>query len=405
VSPAQAAAAAAPTAPAHTHRAALGVLSAGHCSVDFCQGAVPAMLPFLVQQRHISYAAAAALVLAQTASSSVVQPIFGRLSDRWAMPWLMPAGVAVAAVGIGAASVAPTYALMWVMVAISGLGIAAYHPEGARYANRASGARRATGMSVFTVGGNLGFALGPLVCAGLLVTFGLAGGWALALPGLAMASVLVGFQPRLARVESQAVGRASGGRPPAAQPRDRWGPFARLTLALFARSVVFYGLNTFIPLFWVEVLGQPKAVGGSALTVMLVAGAAGTLLAGRIADRFSRRLVVACALAAALPLVPCLGLISSPVAATVLLVPMSVALFMPSTVMVVMGQEYLPNRIGTASGVTQGLAISVGGIAAPALGALADQVGLRPMFLLLTVMPLVAMCLVLTLPREAPSRA
>jgi len=69
----------------------LGLLAAGHFSADICQAAVPAMLPFSVTERHLSYAAAAGLVFAQTISSSVVQPLFGHLSDRRPMPWIMPA--------------------------------------------------------------------------------------------------------------------------------------------------------------------------------------------------------------------------------------------------------------------------------------------------------------------------
>ncbi|HSR26471.1 MAG TPA: MFS transporter, partial [Candidatus Eisenbacteria bacterium] len=90
-------------------RLTLGLLSAGHFSVDFSQGAIPAMLPFLVAERHLSYAAAAGLVLAQTISSSVLQPLFGRLTDRWPAPWLLPGGVAVAGIGVGAAALLPTY--------------------------------------------------------------------------------------------------------------------------------------------------------------------------------------------------------------------------------------------------------------------------------------------------------
>src|SRR5437763_5593734 len=135
-------------------RPMLALLSAGHFSVDLSQGAVPAMLPFFVHDRHLSYAAAAGLVLAQTISSSVLQPLFGQLTDRRPAPWLLPAGVALAGVGLGAAALMPTYGLIWFAVAVSGVGVAAYHPEGARYASYASGGRRATGMSILSVGGN-----------------------------------------------------------------------------------------------------------------------------------------------------------------------------------------------------------------------------------------------------------
>ncbi|MBO0689411.1 MAG: MFS transporter [Candidatus Dormibacteraeota bacterium] len=395
------------TAVPRIRRAPLALLSAGHCCADYCQGAVPAALPFLVQQRHLSYTVAFALVLAQTVASSVVQPVFGSLSDRWRMAWLMPAGLALAGLGLGASLLAPTYPLTWLAVGVSGLGIAAFHPEGARYANRASGERRATGMSIFSVGGNLGFALGPFVATPVLLVLGLDGGWLLAVPGVAIAVALVVALPL---VTGTAPSGAPSGAPsspapaeptrPATRTRDRWGAFGRLTGALVCRSIVFYGLNTALPLFFIHVLGASKALGGSALTLFLLCGAGGALVAGRLADRFPRRLVVLYAFVASLPLGLGLAFAGSPLGAFALLVPLGMALFMPSSVMVVLGQEYLPNRIGTASGVTLGLAISIGGLATPALGAIGDHFGLRTLLVVLAGLIVVAILFALTLPRD-----
>src|SRR5258708_3722558 len=180
-------------------RVTLGLLSAGHFSVDPSRGAVPAMLPFFSRERHRSYAAAAGLVLPQTVSSSVLQALFGQLTDRRPAPWLLPAGVAVAGLGLGAAALAPTYGLIWLAIAVSGVGIAAFHPEGARYANYASGARRATGMSIFSVGGNGGFAAGPVLATPLLLLLGLRGGWAI---GLVPVAVALALALSLRRIES-----------------------------------------------------------------------------------------------------------------------------------------------------------------------------------------------------------
>jgi MFS transporter, FSR family, fosmidomycin resistance protein len=382
-------------------RLTLGLLSAGHFSVDLTQGAVPALLPFFVAERHLSYAAAAGLVLAQTISSSVLQPLFGQLTDRWPAPWLLPAGVAMAGVGLGAAALLPTYGLIWMAVAASGVGVAAYHPEGARYASYASGSRRATGMSFFAVGGNAGFAAGPVLATPVLLLLGLRGGWVIgALPvALALALAL-----GLGRIEA---GRAAAA--PAAAVRggraaDQWGPFVRLTGVLLARSILFYGLNTFIPLYWIAVFHQPPAAAGAALATLLVLGAAGTLLGGRLADRFSRRSVVVVAVALTAPLVALLVAMPSPLAANATLVPLALVLYVPSSIIVVMGQEYLPGRVGAASGVTLGLAVSVGGVLTPALGFVADHAGLRTALALLVLVPLAATPLAFSLPRP-PRRA
>jgi MFS transporter, FSR family, fosmidomycin resistance protein len=377
-------------------RLALGLLSAGHFGVDLSQGAVPAMLPFFVRERHLSYAAAAGLVLAQTISSSVLQPFFGELTDRRPASWLMPAGVAVAGAGLMAAALLPTYGLIWLAIAVSGIGVAAYHPEGARYTNYASGDRRGTGMSFFSVGGNAGFAAAPVLATPTLLLLGLHGGWLIGVLPLVVAVALAVQLPRFAAHGAAATSSVAA---TATDRVSRWGPFARLTGVLLARSVLFYGLNTFIPLYWIGVLHQSPAGGGAALATLLVAGAGGTLLGGRLADRFRRRTVVIVAMALTAPLLLLLLVAQGALVANVVLVPLALAMYVPSSILVVLGQEYLPARVGTASGVTLGLAVSVGGLVTPAVGFVADRTDLHTAMLLLIAVPVLATALAVSLPK------
>jgi MFS transporter, FSR family, fosmidomycin resistance protein len=124
-------------------RSAMARLSLGHLAVDFTSGAVPTLLPFFAAKFDLSYTATAALMLAALVSSSLVQPLFGLWSDRRGAIWLLPVGVSVAGLGIAGSSVAPSYALVALLVFVAGVGIAAYHPEGAKFASFASGRRRA----------------------------------------------------------------------------------------------------------------------------------------------------------------------------------------------------------------------------------------------------------------------
>ena len=189
------------------------MLAAGHMCVDFCQGAVPALLPFLIRDRGYSYAAVAALVLASSIGSSLIQPLFGLRSDRTSAPWLMPVGVLVGAIGIGLAGIAPSYSLTFAAVLVSGIGVAAFHPEGARYANHVSGARRATGMSYFSLGGNAGFALGPALVTPLVLLFGLPGTVFAALLPAAVAAWLLRELPRIRGFRPVLSGRRSPASP------------------------------------------------------------------------------------------------------------------------------------------------------------------------------------------------
>ena len=384
--------------PSGIDRRGIGVLSAGHACVDMCQGAVPALLPFLVAQRGYSYGAASALVLAATVASSIVQPLFGLASDRRSLPWLMPAGLLLAGAGLAAAGLVHPYGLTFAAITVSGLGVAAYHPEASRYANYVSGRRHATGMSLFSVGGNAGFALGPLLVTPLLLLAGPPGTAGLLIP-LTLAAFL--FVRELGRLHGFRPAASGGSRDPAAP--DRWGPFARLGLAVSLRSVVYFGLLTFVPLYYVATLHTSKATGNLALTAMLVAGAVGTLVGGRLADRIGTRPIFVASLATLTPLIA-LFLAVGPAPGVVVLAAIGGLTIATFSVTVVMGQRLLPGRVGVASGVTLGLSIGVGGIAASALGAVADRWGLNTALDVVMLAPLPALALALTLPRVGADR-
>jgi FSR family fosmidomycin resistance protein-like MFS transporter len=375
---------------AELDKRAMAALSAGHCATDFAGGALPALLPFFVDRFGLSYTLAASLILASAASSSLIQPLFGAWSDRRGALWLLPTGVAIAGIGIALAAAASSYWLVLLLVVVSGLGVAAYHPEGSKFAAYASGRRRASGMSLFSIGGNLGYALGPTVTTPLVVALGLTGGLLLALPCLAVAAALLVAMPFLASfVPGPQTARAETG-------EDRPGALALLLGVIAFRSAAWFGLITFVPL-WEVSLGHSKAYGSHLLSLMLLAGALGTLAAGPLADRIGRRPVVIASMAAVGPLAAVYVAVGGAVGALALAL-VGVCVIGTFGVTMVMSQEYLPGRIGMASGLSIGLSIGLGGIAAVALGAVADTVDLKaamyvaaasavPGFVLATLLP------------------
>jgi FSR family fosmidomycin resistance protein-like MFS transporter len=378
-------------------RRALAVLGAGHLCVDLCQGAVPAMLPFLAAERGYSYAALGALVLFSTIGSSIVQPLFGLLSDRIARPWLMPAGLALAGIGIALAGPAPSYGLTALAVVVSGLGVAAFHPEGAKFAGMASRERKGRGMSLFSVGGNAGFALGPLLTTPLVLLFGLSGTVALVLFPLAAAVVTTRELGRLRWLEQA--------QPPALATAgdDDWGAFGRLGGLIALRSGVYFGLQAFMPAYFVAELSSSEATGNAALAIMLAAGAVGTLVGGGLVDRWGARAVLVGTQLLLLPLLVVLPLVSA-APATVVLGLVGFVTIASFSVTIVLGQAYLPTRVGLASGITLGLAIGLGGVAATALGLIADSAGLHAVLWTIAALPVPAAALALSLPTVPPAR-
>lgn len=382
---------------AEIDKRAMAALAAGHLATDFANGALPALLPFLVDRFDLSYTLAATLMLASAVSSSVVQPLFGLWSDRRGAIWLLPAGVAVAGVGIALAADAPSYWLVLVLVTVSGLGIAAFHPEGSKFAAYVSGRRRASGMSAFSVGGNIGFALGPIVATPLVLWFGLRGGWLLALPCLAIAAALVAAMPYLQSfVPETRASRSEAG-------VDRRGALGLLLGVIGFRSFAWFGLVTFVPL-WEVSQGRSEAYGNRLLALMLLAGGIGTIAAGPAADRFGRRPVLVASLVATAPLIVVFVAVGGWLGA-IALACIGACVIGTFGVTMVMSQEYLPRHIGMASGLSIGLSIGLGGVAAVCLGAVADAVDLRTALYLCAAAPVAGLLLALRLPpTDARSR-
>jgi len=275
------------------------------------------------------------------------------------------------------------------------LGIAAFHPESARFVNHVSGSEKAQGMSFFSVGGNAGFALGPVVTTPPVLLFGLPGTLLLVAPAAIAAAVLFRETPRMlgfARAGRARSSRSGGGiRSLVAFCR----PDRRCGVSLLRLS----GPRRLRGGLLRAVLGSSPALGNTALAVMLFGGAAGTLLAGSLADRFGHRVVVAATMAALPPLI--LGfMFSGAYSGMVLLALVGAAAMGTTGVAVVMGQEYLPHRMGLAAGVTMGLSLGLGGLGPPLLGLLADANGLEAAMLATAALPVAGLLLALALPRE-----
>ena len=378
---------------------AVWLLSAGHAVDDLYQGAVPALIPFFVAARHWDYAAASGITVAATVLSSVVQPLFGLLTDRHRAPWLVPLGMSVAGAGIGLSGLSHYYWLTWLAIALSGIGVAAYHPESARLARVAARGSHES-MSLFSMGGNVGFALGPVIVGGVLGALGTTGTLPLLAPalicGLITLLVLRGAswarQPRAAT--------APGQTPPASD----WRGFTKLTVVVVGRSIVTFGLGTFLALLTEQRLHAGTAVGEAALITFYGIGALGTLLGGRLATRFGRVRTVRVAYFLGIPALAAIWLLPGP-AMFAGIAASAVTLYVPFSLHVTLGQDYLPGRVGTASGVTLGLAVSIGGVATPLIALIADHSDLRTAIAALTVVPVLCALVGLRLREPAPASA
>ena len=378
------------------HYRHIGLLSIGHMATDINQGALPAMLPFFIAAYDLSYAAAAGIVFAANMTSSIVQPLFGHAADRFSKPWLLSVGLLMAGMGLAFSGLFKSYSWILFLAILSGIGIAAYHPEAARLVNFAAGNKKGTAMSLFGVGGTIGFAVGPLFVTAALIQWGLKGTLVLILPVSVMAFVLANH---FSAFESLQAGR---NRDRCATDikdlKDNWAAFSKLTIVVIGRSIIFYGLNTFIPLYWINALNQSKAAGAMALTLFAGSGILGNLLGGPLADRIGQKKIMLLGFAGLTLLLPLLIFVKNVPVAMILLIPIGLTLYGTYSPAIILGQSYLPNRVGLSSGVTLGVAVAIGGGVAPIIGKIADLYGIWYSLASISFLPICFLAIVLILP-------
>lgn len=363
------------------------LIACAHAVTDLSMGALFVALPYFKAKFGLSYAELTAIVLLQNLTSSVSQPIFGYLSDRKSRPWWMPFGCIVTGLVMLVSLKVPTYPLVLLCTAISGFGTAIFHPEAAKIVNWLSGKAKGKGASLFSVGGNVGFALGSLFL-GTLLLGSPAILYIFALPnvviGILLLSVIKHFNSLPQRQQSGSV-KAK------VSVTMSLSLLALLGMVL-ARATVSSGMNTFVPLYYTSFLHGSPAYAASLLTVFLSAGAVGTLFGGPLSDRYGSKKVM---LYSILPVAPLLYLFKAMEGsgAFIILSLISILLAATFTSSLVMAQKMMPGNVAMASGLTLGFSIGLGAMGVMGLGHVADVVGLPWVFNLLSFLPLIGFIL------------
>jgi len=373
----------------------LFVLSFGHMCTDIVQGALPALLPFLKERYALSYAVTGTLLMAAHLTSSAIQPLFGYFTDRRPFPFLMPLGCAVTGLGVALVPYSPTFWWLVAFVTFTGLGTAAFHPEGFKATACIASERRATGMSLFSVGGNLGFAIGGPAAIFLVSGHGLPAASVLLLPAAAAALLFLPALPAIRRrilsatAAPQRSGMANVDRPLYA--------VSLIVLIVVLRSWTQLGLATYIPFLYRAKLSSDPAYVATLLFLFLGSGTVGTVIGGPLADRFGHRRFLFGSLVLQIPLV-FLFLHATGWTVFALAALLGGTIVSTFSVTIVMAQELFPRRMATASGAIAGFAIGTGGVGVTLLGAVADRYGVPSATHLVNLLPALGALLALLLP-------
>ena len=364
-----------------------------HFFIDMYSGAMGALQPMLVTQYRLSFTHAGILGGTLYFSSSMLQPLYGYLSDRLHSKLFTALAPAVAGIFISAVGFAPDYRALLVMVFLGGCGMASFHPQAA--ANVIAGVvrNRARAMAIFVSSGTFGLALAPTFFSKVSQRWGLPGAIWLAVPGIAMTLVLLVWQRAPVRLTH------------VAQPfnwaplRAVWKPMTILYFLVFIRSAVQVTFSQFLPLFLNTQRGYSLSQASYSLTLYLFAGALGGFAGGAMADRFGGRRVIMISMIGSVPFLA-LFLFTSGILSTLALMMGGLIMLFTIPVNVVMAQELAPSQTGTVSALMMGFAWgSAGLIFIPLTGWVSDVFSMQAAFTGLVLLPLIGFFLALKLPK------
>ena len=371
----------------------LAYLSVAHFFIDFYSNALGVFVPLLVDKLGISLTEAGFLGGLLSFSSSVTQPLYGYLSDRFRSPLFATLAPAVAGIFIASLGLAPSYAWLIALVFLGGAGVASFHPAGSsRVIVDLTPEKRQMAMAVFISCGSLGLACGPSGFSYLFDTVGASRAYFAAIPGVVMTLVLLFFLPPATSVASKKAVRFD-----LSELRPVWEPLTILYFCVFLRSLVQITFSALLPLYLHKERGYTLSEASHLLSFYLAAGAIGGFIGGNIASRFGGKRVIQISFLGSLPLLAVFFLTTGWVS-SVALVAGGFLLLFTIPVNVVMAQELAPTQAGTVSALMMGASWGMAGlIGLPLIGWVGDHYSLHVALGSLVVAPLLGWVLTLRL--------
>jgi FSR family fosmidomycin resistance protein-like MFS transporter len=375
------------------------LLAFGHFVTDWAQGAVPALLPYFITACHLNYQDAASLIFANLVIASVSQPLFGYYSDKFSKSWFVPLGPVLCGTALSIIAFSTNYWVIFFSVMMCGLGSSVFHPEAALMVNRISGKLKGQALGTFSVGGNAGFAVGPLLAGLCAYKYSIHGMVLFGIINFAAACFMYYHMPTILAQAAATTAQEKKATPGGLH--NDWPSFSKLFVLIVVRSVAFTLCNSFIPIYWIDVLHTSPTTGSMALTILFTLGAFLTYAGGVMSDRWGNVKVIKLTFFIMIPAMFALNHTGNELLAFLLLLPVGISVFLAYSPTVYLGQTYLSKNIGFASGITMGLSASIGGLTAPFVGHLADLYGVAFALNILWIMGVVAFIFSFLIPEVA----
>lgn len=371
----------------------------GHLTVDAFTSALPVLLVVFAARLGLSNVGVGTVATIYVLGTSLTQPLFGLIVDRWRTQWIGIGGVLWLAGAFALAAFLPGRAAL-VAFMLAGLGSGAYHPQGSANARRVAGANGAGGLSLFSFFGQSGHAIGPVLAGLLLAQVSVRTTLVtLALLAVPVAFFLWRFAARIGCGPATAAGPAG-----ATRRVQSWAPLPLFAfiLVILLSAWPYSGTGTFLPK-WLSDAGFSSDAFGGMLSAFMLASAFGNLFGGWLADRWSRRGNVV--LAMVLGVLPFYVLYAAPSTSLPAFVAIVLAGFstgMPISVILLMGQDLFPRKMGFSSGLVLGFLFTANAIAGWLTGFLGDRIGLQQVLQLSPWILVIAAVCALALPRTRP---
>lgn len=372
----------------------LFAISFGHFLNDSMQAVVPALFPILEKTMNLSYMQVGWIAFALNMTSSIMQPVFGMYADKKPSPFLLPLGMFSSMLGMIGLAFAPNFIIVIISVLFIGLGSAVFHPEGARVAYMAAGAKRGLAQAIYQVGGNTGNSLAPIFTALIFVPLGQIGSLgftAFAAVGIVLLIFVSNwYRNELATGAVRRKKRAALEAENAIVSTHIKFVILLLVFLTFVRSWYGAGIGNFYQFYLIEHYGLSIKNAQYFVFAFMIAGVLGTFFGGPLADRFGKKTIIVFSMLGSAPLALLLPHVS-----LVWVVPLFLCIgFISSSsfsVIVVYAQELVPGKVGMVSGLIVGLAFGLGALGSVVLGKLADIYSLQFIMLLCSCLPLIGL--------------
>ena len=368
-------------------------LAVGHLVTDLQAGALPIVLPHLKELFTLSYSQLAAIVLTQNITSSVIQPVFGYITDKRSMPVLLPFCAAMAGAGFAAIGWVSSYSLILLTVIIIGIASATYHPQASKTVNFLSDENsKAKNMGIFSLGGNAGMAVGSILMTFLIgLQDGIHNTMYFILPGLLVFGLMMKYMPDYKRVKA------------ASEKLSYTGMFI-LLFFIFMRSTIHTGLSTYLPLFFMKFRGSEAIFASALVSAFLLGGVAGTYTGAVLSDRLGARRIILGSIILSIPTIWLISHAGTEIGAMLAVVASGFFIIGSFATTIVLAQTMLPDNVGMAAGLTIGFSVGMGGFGVTILGFIADNFGLPLVMQIVTWLPVAAAIIALKIPIPASLR-